>query len=103
MPKSVGDEIKRDPNSLTIIVVDAGQGDCILILYPDDSLVLVDCGRNPWVSKHLTSDTNDAIEQTVKRCLSQCQPPQHLKALVLTHPDADHYNLFVDLVLPHLR
>jgi beta-lactamase superfamily II metal-dependent hydrolase len=104
-PKGIklADHINRDPHSLTVIVVDAGQGDCILIVYPDDSLVLVDCGRSFGVEKHLTTETNEAIEQTIGRCLSNTTPVGHLKALVLTHPDWDHFSLLQSMVLPKVN
>lgn len=83
--------------ALEIIFMDAGQGDSTLIIYPDKSLVLVDCGSKK--NKDLVSAE---IGQVLTRCLANTPKPpapykwpagNWLKAIVLTHPDGDHYNL----------
>lgn len=71
--------------------MDAGQGDATLIKYPDGSLTLVDCGcvKN-------TSIVTGEIWQVLDRYLG---PSNRLKALVLTHPHADHYNLISNQIV----
>lgn len=77
------------PNNLpcfTVLTLDAGQGDCTLLVYPDQSVVMIDCG-----SKKNKSIVHDQIKLVVDAYLGRTN--KRLKALVLTHPDADHYNL----------
>ena len=78
--------------SLQIIFMDAGQGDCTLIVHPDNSLVLVDCGCKK--NKDIVSGE---ISTVLSRFLSKTG--NRLKALVLTHPDGDHYNLIKALII----
>lgn len=77
---------------LKIIFMDSGQGDCTLIINPDKSLVLIDCGSRK--NKQIVSTQ---IEQVLDRTLARTN--NHLKALVLTHPDADHYNLINEQIV----
>lgn len=77
---------------LQLIFMDAGQGDSTLIIHPDGSLVLVDCGS--LKNKNIV---HTQIEQVLTRALSSTN--NHLKALVLTHPDPDHYNLVQQLIM----
>jgi beta-lactamase superfamily II metal-dependent hydrolase len=72
---------------LTIIYMDAGQGDCTLILFPDGATNwMIDCGsikNGAIVSPQITT--------VLKRVLSTRGNCIH--RLILTHPDQDHYNL----------
>jgi beta-lactamase superfamily II metal-dependent hydrolase len=75
-----------------VIFMDAGQGDATLIVYPDNTLTLVDCGSKKnknIVSTEIAVVLNRFLTDTGKR----------LKALVLTHPDGDHYNLVKPLII----
>ena len=78
--------------TLQIIFMDAGQGDCTLIVHPDNSLVLVDCG-----CKKNKDIVYDEIGTLLDRFLRKTN--NTLKALVLTHPDGDHYNLVQSLIV----
>ncbi len=75
-----------------VIFMDAGQGDSTLIVYPDGSITLVDCGCKK--NKNIVSTE---IAEVLDRRLSGTG--KHLKALVLTHPDGDHYNLVKPLIV----
>ena len=77
--------------AFTVIFMDAGQGDATLLEYPDGSLVLVDCG-----SKKNWSVAHDQIAMIFQRLIYD--NGNRLKALVLTHPDGDHYNLIDALI-----
>ncbi|MCY9694349.1 ComEC/Rec2 family competence protein [Paenibacillus alginolyticus] len=71
---------------LTVIFLDSGQGDCTLIVYPDGSLTLVDCGsikNGNIVSSSINEVLNTYISKNNYR----------INNFVLTHPDQDHYNL----------
>src|SRR5829696_147018 len=73
-----------------VIFMDAGQGDCTLIVYPDGSLTLVDCGSTKSGSEAL-----EQIRQVIDRKF-QFKKSEWF-TMVLTHPDEDHYNLFYKL------
>lgn len=76
---------------LSVIFMDSGQGDCTLIVYPDGSLTLVDCGCKK--NKNIVSGQVSAV---FTRLLGEAK---RLKALVLTHPDGDHYNMVDSLIV----
>lgn len=78
--------------TLKTIFIDAGQGDCTLIVHPDNSLVLVDCG-----CKKNKDIVYGEILTLLERFLGDTK--NTLKALVLTHPDGDHYNLVKPLIV----
>jgi len=62
--------------------LDVGQGDCTLVEFPTGYSILVDCGSN---------DGGDA--QYVNEYLKNELEDDQIDALVITHPDGDHYNL----------
>jgi beta-lactamase superfamily II metal-dependent hydrolase len=65
-----------------------GQGDCTLIKTDDDRKILVDCG----------STGGGDVDEVREYVLAQLGGNPELDVLVITHPDADHYNL-VEAVL----
>jgi beta-lactamase superfamily II metal-dependent hydrolase len=77
---------------LTVLTLDAGQGDCTLIVLPDKSLILVDCG---------SKKNGDVVSPEIGKVFDAYLPAagNRLKALVLTHPDGDHYNLLMKLLV----
>jgi beta-lactamase superfamily II metal-dependent hydrolase len=78
---------------LQVIFMDAGQGDCTLLVYPDNSLTLVDCGS--------TKSGEEAFAQ-IAVVLSKVLPNNNntIDTMVLTHPDEDHYNQLRKLLGP---
>jgi competence protein ComEC len=72
--------------ALQVIFMDSGQGDATLLVYPDGSLVLIDCGciKN-------TAKVTGEIETILTKYLNKTG--NKLRALVLTHNDQDHYNM----------
>ena len=73
---------------LEIIFMDAGQGDCTLIVYPDESLTLIDCGSTKSGAFALAP-----IKEVIDRKFNDNTD----FSLVLTHPDQDHFNLLHNL------
>src|SRR6266436_6786539 len=71
-----------------VIFMDAGQGDCTLIVYPDGSLTLVDCG---------STKSGAAAFVEIKKVIDRHFDNKQDFNLVLTHPDEDHYNLLQTL------
>lgn len=78
------------PRDFEVIFMDAGQGDCTLIVYPDGSLTLVDCG---------STKSGSAALVEIKKVIDQkfLVDKGEWFSLVLTHPDEDHYNLLYKL------
>jgi competence protein ComEC len=75
--------------------MDAGQGDATLLVYPDGSLVLVDCG-----CKQNAKVVQDEIAGVLERHLGKLPlDKRKLRGLVLTHPDGDHYNLVKKIII----
>src|SRR5712664_1382913 len=72
-----------------VIFMDAGQGDCTLVVYPDNTLMLVDCGS--------TKSGSEAFEGIKQVAHAKLKTSNSYVNLVLTHPDEDHYNLIQKL------
>lgn len=72
-----------------VIFMDAGQGDSTLIVYPDNTITLVDCG-----STKSGAQAFEGIKEVAHDRLSKSNKNAYL---VLTHPDEDHYNLIKKL------
>lgn len=70
--------------NLEVHFINVGQGDCTLVKCPGGDSILVDCGST------VDADPN-AVRSYVLSQLDQTDPKIDL--LVVTHPDADHYNL----------
>ena len=74
---------------LRIHFIDVGQGDCTLIECPNGQHVLVDCGS--------TRDGDaDEVREYLLGQLDASNPKIDL--LVITHPDADHYNYLPEVL-----
>jgi len=78
------------PPVLQLIIMDAGQGDATLMVYPDRSLTLIDCG---------CKKNSKTVKPEIGKVLNHYLTSDGLKALVLTHPDGDHYNLVKQLIV----
>lgn len=75
---------------LRVIFMDVGQGDATLVVYPDNSLMLVDCG-----SVKSSGAVRPQIKQILQDYLQHTPSKKTIHTLVLTHPDIDHYNQIV--------
>ncbi|MCE9673247.1 hypothetical protein LY474_36115 [Myxococcus stipitatus] len=99
-PSSEPKEVPPEPmmieptatRELQIIFADVGQGCCTIIVTPENRVILVDCGS---ISRTTTTDTvvPPLIEFLNK--LTEASPSGKgvIDYLVISHPDADHYNL----------
>lgn len=74
---------------LQIHFLDVGQGDCILILFPDGKDMLIDCANY--------NDDGDYEKQTLNY-LDTYIPDDQLDYLMVTHGDSDH-TYFVNEVI----
>ena len=85
--------LTRGEGELQVHFLDVGQGDSILILFPDGKDMLIDCANYNNSSAYRT-ETLDYIEDYV--------PDGQLDYLMLTHCDSDHV-YFMDEVLEEYR
>ena len=76
--------LQNQENNLKIIFFDVGQGDAILIRFPEGKNILIDGGPN----------------QTIIYKLDQYIPfyQRKIDLMILTHPDPDHLNGLVEIL-----
>jgi beta-lactamase superfamily II metal-dependent hydrolase len=67
---------------LEIIFVDIGQGDGCLLVTPADKHLLIDAGAG------------DNLFRFLRWRYNRFKKPRHFESVVISHPDADHYNGF---------
>ena len=70
-------------NNLTITFFNVGQGDSTLIACPNGHNILIDAGSTSGVEA-------DVIRDQLFEALEGRE--RHIHTLIITHPDADHYN-----------
>ena len=74
-----GSALQRGEGDLQIHFVDVGQGDCILILFPDGKDMLIDCGT-----------TKGGDLDTTLSYISAYVTDGQIDYLMITHGDSDH-------------
>jgi hypothetical protein len=74
------------PGPLVVAFLDAGQGDCTLVAFPNGKLMLVDCG---------SIKNSGTVSPQIVLALNRFLPRNHntIDWLVVAHPDQDHYNM----------
>lgn len=77
-------DIQKD-RLLEVIFVDIGQGDGSLVVTPDDKHILVDAGQG------------DNFIRFLRWRYPKFAKRRDFEAIVISHPDADHYGGFADL------
>lgn len=83
-----GNAVKYD-GTLTVHYIDVGQGDCILICFPDGKEMLIDCANY---------NNSQSIQTKTLNYLSTYITDGQIDYLMLTHCDSDHV-YFMDDVL----
>src|SRR5688572_13548632 len=73
---------------LEIHFVNVGQGDCTLVKMPNGKRMLVDCG---------STTKNQSAAPIRSYLLKQLGNHKRIDAVVVTHPDADHYNFLPEV------
>ena len=79
---------------LVLHFVEIGQGDCTLIECPNGGFILVDAGST-------ARGDRDAVRDYVRDQLDQANP--RIDTVVVTHPDADHYNYLPDVLKDDIK
>lgn len=82
-----GSALQRGEGDLQIHFVDVGQGDCILILFPDGKDMLIDCGT-----------TKGGDLDTTLSYISAYVTDGQIDYLMITHGDRDHVE-YVDEII----
>lgn len=80
--------LERGDGDLQVHFIDVGQGDCILILFPDGKDMLIDCGN-----KSTGYDFDETAEY-----LDAYIEDDELDYLMLTHGDEDHVEYLDDIL-----
>jgi beta-lactamase superfamily II metal-dependent hydrolase len=75
----------KDKRLLEVVFVDIGQGDGALVITPDDEHILVDAGQE------------DNMFRFLRWKYGKFEKPWTFKAVVISHPDQDHYKGFTRL------
>ncbi len=88
MPYPTTNALKFDSGSvgsttLDVYFVDVGQGNCVLVKFPNDTWLLVDAGS--------TSSSPGA--STILKSVNKIVGKNKISTVVITHPDSDHHNL----------
>lgn len=77
-------DIQKD-RVLEVIFVDIGQGDGSLVVTPDDKHILIDAGKG------------DNFIRFLRWRYPKFEKAREFEAIVISHPDEDHYGGFADL------
>lgn len=85
---STHDPIGSAP-TLDAHVLNVAQGNCLLVKYPNDEFLLVDCGSS-------SSDTTITIA-AVNDYINAITNGKNISDIVLTHPDKDHVSFVLGL------
>lgn len=80
--------LERGAGDLQVHFIDVGQGDCILILFPDGKDMLIDCGNKS--SGYSFDETAEYLDTYI--------PDDTLDYMMLTHGDEDHVE-YLDNIL----
>ncbi len=86
-------------DTLTVAFMAIGSGDCIFIKTPEGHVFVVDCGSR----KRPEGDYRKRLQDVFKELFLKPDPTgakKDLKAMILTHPDKDHYNEIVPIFEP---
>lgn len=86
---TVGDGTAKK-GEMNFAFIDMGQGDCTIISDPDNNVYVVDCG-----SARMTTPANFENAKKILRAWAG----KSSVYVIVTHPDFDHYNKFIELLV----
>ena len=78
-----------------IICLAMGQGDCTIVRCPDGRILMIDCGSKAYLTDNLRLKAQQII-----RYQKLAGTRNKIDALILTHPDRDHYNQLIQILGP---
>ena len=79
-----------ESGELKIHFIDVGQGDCILVQFPDGKNMLIDSGDKGAKTRWNKNDAVKTNEQIIFEYLSNVGVDKNITVLLATHADADH-------------
>ncbi len=85
-------------DKLVVMFMNIGSGDCIFIKTPKGKTIVVDCGQRSSLRNR--EYYREEIQDMLKSPLFLGGDQQSLYALILTHPDKDHYNEVTTIIEP---
>jgi hypothetical protein len=88
-----------EDDKLVIMFMKIGSGDCILIKTPKGNVIVIDCGTRASPTEGRPNYRQE-IKDMLGSSLFLNGEKQSLYALILTHPDADHYNELIKILKP---
>ncbi len=87
MPTVLGE---ANEDEMNFAFIDMGQGDCTLISAPDNHVYMVDCGS--------TAEFTEKKQKFVRQLVRNWAGGESI-TMIMTHPDRDHYNKYIDVLL----
>jgi competence protein ComEC len=85
------DAVPSSPLPLRVVVLDVGQGDASVVLFPDGHALLVDAGgAGPLPAPDAETESGFDVGARVVAPALHALGASHLEALLLTHGDPDH-------------
>jgi beta-lactamase superfamily II metal-dependent hydrolase len=88
---------KSQTGNLVVMFMNIGSGDCIFIQTPKGKTIVVDCGQRCRPER---ADYQTEIKNMLKSVVFLGGENNPLYALILTHPDQDHYNEVKEIIAP---
>lgn len=87
--KPSGTEAIDIPNALIVYFIDVGQGDSVLLRFPDGTDFLIDAGNGSSASR---AEIEDYLARLTATGLDD------IEYMIATHPDSDHINMLDDVL-----
>lgn len=89
---------QKQSGNLVVMFTSIGSGDCVLIQTPRGKTIVVDCGTGSTPSND--EEFKKRIQDRLASDLFLNGKGKSLYALILTHPDLDHYKLAEKIIQP---
>ncbi len=86
--------------NLVVMFMNIGTGDCIFIKTPKGKTLVVDCGQAASLKNR--PQCFDEIQERLISPMFLGGKEKDLYALILTHPDRDHYNKVKEIIEPNI-
>jgi beta-lactamase superfamily II metal-dependent hydrolase len=81
---------KAKEGEVNFAFIDMGQGDCTIISDPDNNVYIIDCGSARMTVPKYFDEAKKIVRAWAK---------DSSVTVIVTHPDYDHYNAFIDLLV----
>jgi len=82
---------EADAGVMRITFLYSGQGDCIVIECPNGGNIVVDCGSTDYSGRTSAAQLRADFAAVIGA-------DESIQALVVTHPDSDHYNRLASVI-----